>query len=208
VKESGRRSQLQLLTMTDFKRAAYILYKAFLKDPLWQYLVPNINRRQCAMIYFFKVFVKFNISNFKAFGISKPVDGVAIWSSPYQKIMTLLGLFGTDLLNLISSRMIFSFFKALNIFYKSEELHRKYASKPHYYLEAIGVLPKSQGKGLTSKLIRPFLQRADKEVVGVYVETMKVSNVGFYEHFGFKCVEKIQFTNSDLCLWALYRLPN
>lgn len=207
MRETGRSNQFRLLTLTDLKRAVYVQARAFQNDPLWQYLVPDIHGRQYVLENSFSVFLKVSINNFKAYVVSKPIDGVAIWSSPNQKGMNLSGLFGTDLLKLVSSRMVFSFFKALNIFSRSEKMHKKYAPKPHYYLEAIAVLPKSQGKGLASKLIRPFLKKADKELVGVYTETMKAVNVGLYEYFGFQCMEKYQLPNTDLNLWALYRSP-
>lgn len=194
--------------MADLERAIHVETKAFQNDPLWQYLVPDINGRQYMLNNFFSVFLKFSVTNFKAYGVSKPVDGVAVWSSPNQKGMTLSGLFGTDLLKLVSSKMFFSFFKAFHIFGRSETMHKKYAPKPHYYLEAIDVIPKSQGKGLASKLIRPFLRKADEETVVVYTETMKASNIELYEHFGFKCMEESQLPNTDRSLWALYRSPN
>lgn len=46
-----------------------------------------------------------------------------------------------------------------------------------------------QGRGVASRLIRPFLDRADSEHVGAYTETMTPSNVPLYEHFGFRCQE-------------------
>jgi ribosomal protein S18 acetylase RimI-like enzyme len=207
MKKSGSSNQFRLLTLADLKRAVYVLARAFQDDPLFKYLVPDIRKRQYVLEIFFSIFLKFSIQNFKAYGVSKPIDGVAIWSFPNLKGMYLSGLFGIDLLKLVFSRMTFSFFKMLNIFSKSEKMRKKYAPKPHYYLEAIAVLPKFQGKGLASKLIKPFLKKADKELVGIYTETMKASNVTLYEHFGFQCIEKYQLPNTDVNLWALFRSP-
>jgi ribosomal protein S18 acetylase RimI-like enzyme len=179
--------------------------RAFQNDPLWRYLLPDINARQVVLESFFKVFLKFSIANFKAYGVSKPVDGVAVWSSPNQEGMSLSGVFGTDLLKLVSSRMFFSFFKAYRVFSRFEKMHRKCAPQPHYYLEAIAVIPESQSKGFASRLIRPLLEKAEKEMVGAYTETVTASNVGLYEHFGFQCVEEVKMPNTDLTLWALYR---
>jgi hypothetical protein len=39
-------------------------------------------------------------------------------------------------------------------------------------------------------LIHPILEKADQMRVEVYTDTVTRSNVTFYEHFGFKCMEE------------------
>ena len=84
-------------------------------------------------------------------------------------------------------------------------MHRKYAAGPHFYLDNIGVLPSARGSGLSSKLVRPFLEMADSQKTVAYTDTVIRSNVGLYEHFGFQCVEESSIPGAGLTVWALRR---
>ena len=55
------------------------------------------------------------------------------------------------------------------------------------------MLPSARGQGLSSRLIRPFLEMAD---------TLTRSNVGLYKHFGFQCVEESPVPGTELTVWT------
>ena len=78
---------------------------------------------------------------------------------------------------------------------------------PHYYLGVIGVVPDSHGLGIGTQLLKSFcdLSASDPVSSGVYLETAKVSNVGFYEHAGF--VETGRGSLGAATLWCMY-LPH
>jgi GNAT superfamily N-acetyltransferase len=84
-------------------------------------------------------------------------------------------------------------------------LHQKYASEPHYYLDNIGVLPAEQGKGYSSRLIRPTLDKADAEKTIVYTDTVTQANVRLYEHFGFQTMQDSPIEGTGITVWALRR---
>ncbi len=84
-------------------------------------------------------------------------------------------------------------------------MHKKYASEPHFYLDNLGVLPSTRGQGLSSRLIRPFLEMADIQKVIAYTDTVTRSNVALYEHFGFECVEEAPIAGTGITVWALLR---
>ena len=84
-------------------------------------------------------------------------------------------------------------------------MHKKYADEPHFYLDYIGVLASARGKGLSSKLIRPFLEMADSQKVIAYTETVTPSNVPLYEHFGFQCMEESPVVGTGITIYALRR---
>jgi ribosomal protein S18 acetylase RimI-like enzyme len=178
---------------------------AFQNDPLWQYLIPNPEKRANMLPKFFRVFLKASIRCGQAYGISDPVEGVAIWCAPNQRRFEFSGVFIASLPRLVFGGFLFPFLKALKVFSRIEAMQRKCAPKPHYYLNTLAVLPESQGKGLASKLVRPFLEKADEESVGVYVETMAPSNVVLYEHYGFQRREQCYVPKTEVRIWALYR---
>ena len=80
-------------------------------------------------------------------------------------------------------------------------------SVPHYYLGVIGVDPTSHGQGIGMQLLEAFCARSvnDPQSRGVYLETAKESNVGFYERAGFRETGRGTLGNSTL--WCMY-LPH
>ncbi len=101
--------------------------------------------------------------------------------------------------------MLLPILRSKQIFTKFEALQSKYAPEPHFQLRSVAVSPDSQGKGLASKLIKPFLALADEQSMSVYTETTVPSNIGLYEHFGFECKEKAAVNGTDISVAALYR---
>jgi predicted N-acetyltransferase YhbS len=84
-------------------------------------------------------------------------------------------------------------------------MHKKYAPVPHYYLDNLGVLPSEQGKGISSHLMRPILEKADVESVDVYTDTATAKNVPYYEHFGFQVMQEVSVLKTGVTIWALLR---
>ena len=66
---------------------------------------------------------------------------------------------------------------------------RAHPRDPHWYLEVLGVRPEAQRSGLGSRLIRPVLERADRERLPCYLETSDPANVPYYERFDFEVVD-------------------
>lgn len=56
----------------------------------------------------------------------------------------------------------------------------------HWSLEALGIRPEAQRKGLGTQLVQPILDRADSEGIYCYLETSNPANVAYYERFGFR----------------------
>lgn len=196
----------RLLTVLDLDRAVEIQSHAFQSDPLWIYLVPDATGRKRILPHFFKALLTYSIRNHQTYGISDPLQGIAVWSDPVQKRKTsaLIGA-GPGFLQLIFSPYMAQFIRVRQIFNNFDRMQKKYAPEPHYYLNTISVAPDMQGKGLASKLIRPFLQRADASGVSVYTETVCPGNVGLYEHYGFRVMEEYRVPKTDLSIWSLYR---
>ena len=59
-----------------------------------------------------------------------------------------------------------------------------------WYLDAIGVDPDQQGRGIGSALIRFGLDRAVGVGTDAFLETSNARNVGYYERFGFRVVDE------------------
>jgi ribosomal protein S18 acetylase RimI-like enzyme len=78
---------------------------------------------------------------------------------------------------------------------------------PHYYLGVIGIDPNLHGLGIGTQLLKSFcdLSASDRLSCGVYLETAKASNLGFYERAGF--AETGRGSLGTATLWCMY-LPH
>lgn len=198
---------MRLLSTADTDRASEVLARAFYRDPLWMYLLPDATQRAVAVRQAFRTFVPLYIRSQQSYGVGEPLEGVAVWSIPGEtrRNATLPALLTANFFTLIFSPLSFAFRRAVPIFGRFSEMQQQYAPEPHVYLNTIGVLPAAQGKGLASQLIKPCLARADRQGQSVYTETMTPANVGLYLHYGFVCREQWRVPGTELSVWAFYR---
>jgi GNAT superfamily N-acetyltransferase len=59
-------------------------------------------------------------------------------------------------------------------------------SVPHFYLDAVGVLPDLRGRGTASCLLAPVLATCDSDGIGAYLENSDPANSSFYHRHGFE----------------------
>jgi len=193
------------LTLADVEAAAQVIAQSFMEDPLISFVLPFKSTRRKTLLKFFLAYGEMSIKNGRGFGVGDPLQGVAYWKFPEQKSMSIsvksLGKF----LPLLFTMYPTGTFRAKKITEQIDLLHAKHADEPHFYLDNLGVAPSAQGKGLSSKLIRPFLSMADEQRVIAYTDTVTESNVPFYEHFGFECAETSTVANTGITVYALRR---
>jgi ribosomal protein S18 acetylase RimI-like enzyme len=195
------------LTNADIEPASSVLARAFYNDPLWLYLLPNPTERAALVRHTFRATFPAIVGTEQVYGIGDPLAGVAIWSTPQPAKPFVQGLFNPFTVTLAFSPLVLAFRRALPAFIKFEEMRKTYAPEPHYYLNSIGVVPEAQGRGYASKLIRPFLAKADSEGVSAYTETATPENVPLYEHYGFVVQEEYALPNTPLRLWSFLKTP-
>lgn len=193
------------LTLSDLESATQVLAQSFEEDPLVSFILPKQKTRVKTVAKFFRAMLRLPIKNRFAFGISEPLAGVAIWNFPDKPSLSITP---KDLLTFLP--LLFSYYpigarRARAVFHQIEANHKKYASEPHFYLDNLGVLASARGKGLSSQLIRPFLQMADEQKVIAYTDTVTKSKVPLYGHFGFECVEENFIASTGLTTYALRR---
>jgi len=195
----------RLLTLSDLDAMSQVLAQSFAEDPLVSFILPNAKTRVQTIAKFFRAMGRLNIRNQQAFGISDPLEGVAVWVSPNKPDTSASPKDLLTFIPLLFSAYPFGARKARAVFRQIEAHHKKYASEPHFYLDNLGVLASARGKGLSSKLIRPFLEMADSQKVSAYTDTVTKSNVPLYEHFGFQCVEASLIAGTGITVYALLR---
>lgn len=193
------------LTLTEVEQSANVLSQAFEDDPLCTFILPRKKTRIKTLNKFFRLMGEVSIQNNSCFGVGDPLAGVAYWKFPGQADVSIsIKSFG-KLLPLLLSYYPIGLFKARAVIEQTEALHREYASQPHFYLDNLGVLPSARGQGLSSQLIRPFLDMADIQKTISYTDTVTRGNVSLYEHFGFECVDERAAPGTGITVWALRR---
>jgi ribosomal protein S18 acetylase RimI-like enzyme len=195
----------RLLEISDVEQAATVISQAFVDDPLCAFMLPIKRTRVRTLKKFFLAYGAVNIRNQCGYGVGEPLSGVAFWLEPEKPNISInvksLGLF----IPLLFTFYPIGLMMASAVLKKTDILHQKYAGEPHYYLDNIGVLPSERGKGISTRLIRPFLNKADEEKVIVYTDTVTRANVALYEHFGFHCMEECSVDGTGITIWALRR---
>jgi GNAT superfamily N-acetyltransferase len=193
--------------MDELDAGTDVMSRAFLDDPFWTFLLVGVKRRERRIGEYFRVLLKVGIGNGAAFGIGDPLHGVALWTLPRDERPRPLVVGNLGYSRLLFGPMAPLTCRALPLFVKVAELQRRFAPGPHYYLESIAVDPEAHGQRLASRLIRPFLERADTRSLPCYTETMAKGNVPIYEHFGFEVVDRYAPPEKGPRVWSMLRRP-
>lgn len=193
--------------MDDLDAASEIMVQAFIDGPMWTYLVPDGDRRRELLHRFYHMFIRRVIESGEAYGVGRPLQGVAVWVAAFQGDDWAARPSEMAYLKMLSDPLLSSRSDAVALFSTLDRLQRHHAPGPHFYLSSIGVVPEVRGRGIASRLIRYLLAMADARSLPVYTETVKASNVDIYKHYGFTIVQRLDVQNSPLTIWALVRGP-
>ncbi|MDQ0811261.1 GNAT superfamily N-acetyltransferase [Streptomyces sp. B3I7] len=81
------------------------------------------------------------------------------------------------------------------------------ADRAHEYLWMIGVAPGHQGRGLGTTLIRPALDRCDREGLPAYLEASSPRSIALYERLGFAATDRTLDLPDGPRMWPMWREP-
>jgi len=193
------------LKKAQIRPASETLGRAFQKDPLFAYFMPDASERGKKAPYIFQLLVRGAVSNGEVYATSPELEGIAVWlpflnnAIPSGRRSDPVGLsvipkIGMEVLGRVQ-----------NYSQYSSSMRTRHATFPHWFLAGFGVEPPLQGKGYGAILLRAMLARLDKEQVPCYLDTQNEKNVPMYQHFGFKIVEEGMVPDSPVRHWAMLR---
>lgn len=200
-------STYRKLQLSELDQAVEVISQAFVNDPLCVFMLPNQRTRLKDLRKFFHLYARLYIHSGRGYGVGEPLKGVSYWLEPGQDDLSVSISALKMFIPILLSSYPIGYIKARPIIKQTDLLHKKYAIEPHYYLDNLAVLPAEQGKGFSSQLLRPVLEKADAEGVMVYTDTVTHGNVALYEHFGFHVVEECSVGKTGIKVWALLRSP-
>jgi GNAT superfamily N-acetyltransferase len=202
---------IRLISEDEIEAATLIFTDAFMNDPLWTSIPWSEKRRKENLVSFFRIYSALACAGKKLYVTGTPPQGGAIWSMPGQhklcifKKLSILIRYGA--IRMLFNPSLLAFRNIQPVFRDTVRMHKQYAPHEHYYLDMLAVDPESWGRGTASRVVKPMLEKAKQEHMGVYLETTTERNVQMYEHFGFKLMEKAEFKKLGLNVWALYKEP-
>jgi GNAT superfamily N-acetyltransferase len=83
---------------------------------------------------------------------------------------------------------------------------RNHLQEPHYYIRWVGVATRFQGQGLGTALLRPTLERCDREGVPAYLQASTERSAALYERLGFVHLGALQVPDGPR-FWPMRRPP-
>ena len=184
------------------QRLAATLARAFDSDPQMQWVLPDDSRRVPIAERGFELYLRRLWFDQDECYTTDGVAGVAIWNLPGQWHVSILGqLRLLPAMTRIYRRFLPRVVRAITA------LESNHPHERHYYLPFVGVDPDWQGRGIGSALLRPVLDRCDRESMAAYLEASTPRNRALYERHGFEVIEEFQLGSGAPPLWRMWRTP-
>ena len=201
-------ASIEILSGHRFRRPRFaeILSSAFAGDPFYTFVFPDPERRTRLLPWLFNKLLNYANHYGLVFADSK-YRGISIWLGPKHTRLLPLGVLRSGLFLFPFKVSHLELKRSIKLAQVSNQLHRQAVSTPHFYLEAVGVEPLHQGKGLGRALVQAGISRADETRVPCYLETYNPNNLGFYGSLGFSVVGSEKALPSAPHVWGLLREP-
>jgi GNAT superfamily N-acetyltransferase len=193
---------LRKATVGDVPRLAHALARAFYDDPVFKWLVPNDAERirrsaRGFAFYLCKVYLPHEECYMTADG-----TGGAMWVppdkwrlSPFAQLRLAPGMV------VALGRRLPQTLRAVNT------IESKHPHQAHYYLAFVGLEPELQGKGIGTALLRPILDRCDRDRIPAYLEASAPRNRAYYLRHGFEVTEEYHYPKNGPPSWRMWREP-
>lgn len=194
------------LEKSQIDELSHVLARAFFDDPMIEYIVPDEEKRKRVLPWFMKKAAQISHRYGEPFTTAGKIDGAALWLPPGKTILSLPMMIRVGMLAAPFKFGPPTFMKFMGAMNHLEHFHKRDVPPDHWYLFVLGVDPDRQGQGVGGKMIAPILERADKDRLPCYLETMKERNVTFYKKHGFEVVVDDTFKDGPR-YWTMKRTP-
>lgn len=198
-------NKLPRLTRKDRDAGAVVLGRAFKEYELLKYYFQDEKKRRAVAETFGFVVLSVCLKYGEVYASSEKLEGIAAWLPPGK------APFGVwQVIRSVSLAMLFRFGRQgasrMRAYGKYvDNLHLKLVPYPHWCLQIIGVDPAYQGHGFSSRLVRPVLERIDREQAPCFLETNSEKNVIIYRRFGFAIISEDKIPGTKLTSFAMLR---
>ena len=192
---------IKSISEKDIKVASGSLSKAFMNDPLQNYVFPDTEERSQKSPAHFEAILRYGCMFGEVYSTPK-LEGAVVWLSPGNTDVTPEKAEKGGLGNmpaLLGENAAARFFNVMDFL---EPFHKKDAAEPHWYTMVIGVDPDFCGLGYGKALMQNVMEKAQNNQTSIYLETAQASNIHFYTSLGFKVIRELTDPESKLPLWT------
>jgi ribosomal protein S18 acetylase RimI-like enzyme len=197
----------ELLRLTPKERDAgtAVLGRAFTEYELLRYYFHDKTERRAVADTFGFIALSVCLKYGEVYASSEKLEGVAAWLPPGKAPFG-----GWQIIRSVPLSILFRFGRqgASRMWAYGryvDSLHRKLVPYPHWYLQIIGVDPAYHGRGFSSRLLRPVLERIDRERMPCFLETNTGKNAVIYRRFGFEVVSEDKIPGTEVTSFAMLR---
>jgi ribosomal protein S18 acetylase RimI-like enzyme len=197
--------ELLRLTLKERDAGAAVLGRAFAEYEMLRYYFPDETQRHVVADTFVFIGLSICLKYGEAYATSEKLEGVAAWLPPGKAPFG-----GWQMIRSVPLSVLFRFalqganrLRAYGSFI--DNLQRRLVPYPHWYLQIIGVDPAYQGQGFSSRLVRPVLERIDRDRMPCFLETNTGNNVAIYRRFGFEVVSEDKVPGTEVTSFAMLR---
>ena len=206
-KMHNKNGELLRLTLKERDAGAVVLGRAFAEYELLRYYFPDEAQQHAIANTFVSIGVAVCLKYGEVYATSQKLEGVAGWLPPGKSPFGVRQIIRSVPVSILVrfGRQGAGRMQAYGRFV--DNLHRKLVPYPHWYLQIIGVDPACQGQGFSSQLIRPVLERIDRERMPCALETNIDKNVAIYRRFGFEVISEDKMTGTPVTSFLMLRKP-
>ncbi|MGD0453698.1 MAG: GNAT family N-acetyltransferase [Solirubrobacteraceae bacterium] len=178
---------LRRATSEDVHHLKAVLAEAFFEDPVFGWLMPEDSKRRARLRRYFGIELRhlalargrvWTRSDLTGAALSLPPGA---WRSPVRVTLLEGSAFGIHVSR--AARL-------------GAAMEWHHAHERHYYVRDVGVHPDIQGNGLGSALLRPTLDRCDREGLPAYLEASSERSAALYERLGFQLTDELRIGSS------------
>lgn len=187
----------------DLKILSNILSKAFINDPMTNWTIKDDSKKLERIFLMYETMIKH-------FGLTKGTiytntdkNGASVWIKPenFRKMSFMNISLISSWIKIVGIERIPHILKGANFLSSHQPTFQC------YYLMVLGVDPEYQRKGIASALLKPVLDKCDREKIPAYLETSNINNLKFYEKHGFRIKDEINKPKILPLSWTLLREP-
>lgn len=193
---------IRRLAPTEVEPIFGVMARAFDADPIVNFVVKQDRHRPARVRSFLRLAVEPCLPHGEVY-VTDGLEGGAFWIPPgkYDTSLRAQLRLIPNLTRAAGLPRLLATISAL------EAVEREHPSEPHFYLPMIGIDPPHQGRGLGTALMRPVLERCDRERVPAYLETGTERNLPLYERNGFRIAEATRLGKDGPPMWLMWRDP-
>ena len=201
----SQNGELLRLTLKERDAGTAVLGRAFTEYELLRYYFHDETERRAAADTFSFIALSIGLKYGEVYMSSDKLEGVAAWLPPGKAHFG-----GWQIIRSVPLSILFRFARqgARRMWAYGRyvaNLHRKLVPYPHWYLQIIGVDPAYHGQGFCSRLMRPVLERIDREGMPCFLVTNTEKNVTIYRRFGFEVVSEDKMPGTEVTSFAMLR---